>query len=161
MTIENTTMSKQKTITLIRNAKSGHKRWVENAISLVKGMPLDKNQIPVNATDCVFGQWYYGEGQGFKSIAAFVEIEKYHDALHKTYRDIFVLLFKEQSKPNVLNRLFELLGHVSEEKHTTAREKLETLEYQSRVIMKKLDELEEIISAMSVEQIDSLLYKNE
>jgi chaperonin cofactor prefoldin len=151
-------MNKNEIILLVRNAKAGHKKWVENAISLIEGLPLDKTQVPVNATECMFGQWYYGEGQGLKSVAAFKEIEKYHDGLHRVYRDIFILLFDE-SKPSLLDRLFGISRRVSEEKRLAADEKLQTLKLQSRSIMKKLDELEEIIFAMSPEKLDGFLHK--
>jgi hypothetical protein len=147
-------MNKNETITLIRNAKSGHKRWVENAISLSKGLPLDQSQVPVNATDCVFGQWYYSEGQNLKSFAIFKDIEKYHDALHKTYREIFVLLFEKHEEPSWLSRLFGVFRDVAEEKQMAMREKLQLLEQQSRIIMKKLDELEDLINVMPIEPVD-------
>lgn len=146
-------MDKNEVITLIRNAKAGHKRWVENAISLTKGLPLDQTQVPVNATDCVFGQWYYSdEGQNLKSFAVFKDIEKYHDGLHKTYREIFILLFEKHEESSWLSRLFGVSRDVAEEKQIAMREKLQLLEQQSRSIMKKLDELEELIMAMPTEQ---------
>lgn len=147
-------MDKNEVITLIRNAKAGHKRWVENAISLIKGLPLDQSQVPVNATECVFGQWYYSTGQDLKSFVVFKDIEKYHDGLHKTYREIFVLLFDEQEKPSWLSRLFGTSSTVVEERQNAAREKLQILEQQSRSIMKKLDELEELVAAMPDGQAD-------
>ena len=147
-------MEKTEIITLLRNAKTGHKRWVENAISLAKGLPLDQSQVPVNATECVFGQWYYSTGQDLKDYPEFKEIEKYHDALHKTYRDIFVLLFEEPiEKPSWLERLFGTSTHASEERQFQVREKLQLLEQQSRSIMKKLDELEQAISGTSKSEV--------
>lgn len=154
-------MNKNEIIMLVRNAKSGHKKWVENAISLIEGLPLDKNQVPVNATECAFGQWYYGEGQGLKAVKVFKEIEAYHDGLHKVYREIFVLLFEDESKPSLLSRLFGLSHKVSEEKKLAAQEKLQTLKLQSRSIMKKLDDLEETIIAMPEEQIDGLFMEKQ
>ncbi len=149
-------MVKNEIITLIRNAKSAHKKWVENAISLIEGLPLDKAQVPVNCTECVFGQWYYGEGQGLKQIKVFKEIEQYHDSLHKTYREIFVLLFEDDSQPSLLERLFGVSSKVSEEKKHLANEKLQILKRRSKAIMGKLDELEEAIAAMPEEDISTL-----
>lgn len=148
-------MDKNEVITLIRNAKAGHKRWVENAISLSKGLPLDQSQVPVNATECVFGQWYYSEGQDLKSFTIFKDIEKYHDSLHKNYREIFVLLFEKHEEPSWLSRLFGVSRDIVEEKQIAVHEKLQLLEQQSRSIMKKLDELEELIIGMPDEQIDN------
>jgi hypothetical protein len=150
-------VDKTEVITLLRQAKTGHKKWVENAISLIEGLPLDKNQVPVNGTECMFGQWYYGEGQGLKSLKAFKEIEQYHDGLHRIYREIFVLLFEEESKPSLLTRLFGISRKVSEEKKLAAHEKLQALKLQSRSIMKKVDELEEAILEMSPEQLSDFL----
>jgi hypothetical protein len=150
-------MDKNEIIMLVRKAKSGHKKWVENAISLIEGLPLDKSQVPVNATECMFGQWYYGEGQGLKSLKTFKEIEQYHDGLHRTYREIFILLFEEESKPSLLSRLFGVSRRVSEEKKLASREKLQTLKLQSRSILKKLDELEEMIIKTPAEQFDNFL----
>lgn len=150
-------MDKTEVIMLLRQAKSGHKKWVENAISLIEGLPLDKNQVPVNGTECMFGQWYYGEGQGLKSLKAFKEIEQYHDGLHRIYREIFILLFEEESKPSLLTRLFGISRKVTEEKKLAAHEKLQALKLQSRSIMKKVDELEEAILEMSPEQLSAFL----
>lgn len=149
-------MVKNEIITLIRNAKSAHKKWVENAISLIEGLPLDKAQVPVNCTECVFGQWYYGEGQGLKQIKVFKEIEQYHDSLHKTYREIFVLLFEDATQPSLLERLFGISSKVSEEKKQQASDKLHLLKRQSKAIMGKLDELEEAIAAMADEEVSAL-----
>ncbi len=150
-------MDKTEVIMLLRQAKTGHKKWVENAISLIEGLPLDKNQVPVNGTECMFGQWYYGEGQGLKSLKAFKEIEQYHDGLHRIYREIFILLFEEESKPSLLTRLFGISRKVTEEKKLAAHEKLQALKLQSRSIMKKVDELEEAILEMSPEQLSAFL----
>lgn len=146
-------MNKNETINILRNAKMGHKRWVENAISLVKGLPLEPDQIPVNATDCAFGQWYYSVGQELKILPAFKDIEKYHDGLHKTYRDIFVLLFEKHEESSWLSRLLGISSNAAEEKQFILNEKLQLLEQQSRSIMKKLDELENILLVMPDEML--------
>jgi hypothetical protein len=153
-------MNKEELVAIIRNAKISHKRWLENARALIEGMPLDKNQVPINSTDCAFGQWYYNEGQGLKSISVFREIEEQHDMLHKIYREIFMLLFgEEQSKPSLLSRLFGTSGKTTQEKKMVANDRFHALEQYSKTIMKKLDDLEGMVSAMSIEQIDSFINK--
>lgn len=153
-------MRKDDLIVTIRNAKAAHKRWVENALSLIEGLPLDKSQVPVNATDCLFGQWYYSEGQSFKPIPSFRDIEEHHDMLHKVYREIFLLLFNEEnSKPSLLSRLFGTAQKSSKEKQKLARDRYNFLQQKSKDIIKKLDELEAIIMGMSNEQIDSYIHK--
>lgn len=153
-------MRKDDLILTIRNAKAAHKRWVENARSLIEGLPLDKSQVPINSTDCQFGQWYYGEGQSFKPLPSYRDIETHHDGLHKTYREIFVLLFSEEdAKPSMLSRLFGTAQKSSKERQEAAKSKFNVLEQQSVTIAKKLDDLEAMIAGMSPEQIDSYLFK--
>ena len=153
-------MRKDDLILTIRNAKAAHKRWVENARSLIEGLPLDKCQVPINSTDCQFGQWYYSEGQSFKPLPSFRDIESHHDGLHKTYREIFVLLFSEEdAKPSMLSRLFGTAQKSSREKHEAAQVKFNVLQQQSTTISSKLDDLESLIMGMSPEQIDSYLFK--
>ncbi len=147
-------MNRDELTAIIRNAKISHKRWVENALSLIEGVALDKSQVPVNATDCIFGKWYYNEGQALKSISIFREIESHHDTLHQLYREIFVLLFSEEhTKPSLLSRLFGSSAKLDKEKKQHAHDKFQLLEQQSKAIIKKLDDLEAIINAMPAEQL--------
>lgn len=152
-------MTKQDLLLIIKNAKTAHQRWLDNAIALVEGRPLDKTQVPVNATDCEFGCWYYGEGQLLKPISVFRELGIYHDVLHHTYRDIFNLLFEEQhTKPSLINHLFG--SSSSKENQQKARERLKALEQNSKLVIKKLDELESFVLVMAEEQIESFLHKH-
>jgi len=47
-------------ISKVHNARAAHKAWVARAEALVAGMPLEKEQVPMLPTECIFGQWYYG-----------------------------------------------------------------------------------------------------
>ncbi len=153
-------MNKTEFMSIIRSAKQSHKRWVENAHSLIEGIPLDKSQVPVNSTDCVFGKWYYGDGQALKPMVSFREIEEHHDALHHTYREIFVLLFEEKERSiSFFSRLFGRSHKSSVRNQSLAREKFSVLEQQSKTIIYKLDELEKIVSGMNENQINSYINK--
>lgn len=79
----------------LRNARSAHKAWVSRAEAMVEGIPLEENQVPMFPTECVFGQWYYGDGQQLKRLAGFRELEQPHEELHKVYMRIFKLLYDE------------------------------------------------------------------
>ena len=151
-------MNKNELISIITNAKQSHKRWVENARSLVAGIPLDKSQIPVNSTDCNFGQWYYGKGQALIKMVSFKDIEEQHDLLHQTYREIFVLLFGEEKKDSsFFSRLFGSSQKSLDKNQKLAKDKVVILVEQSKMVLKKLDELERMIYAMSEEQINSYI----
>lgn len=152
-------MNKDELITILRKARSSHKKWVENALSLIEGLPLDKNQVPVNSTDCEFGKWYYADGQALRRISSYRDIEEHHDALHKTYREIFLLLFSEAKETSFFDRLFGSAQKSSAENQKLARDKFTILEQQSKAIMKKLDDLENLIIGMSQEQLDSYIHQ--
>ena len=85
------------TIKQLRAARAAHKAWVVRAEALVNGLPVDKNQIPVVATECGFGKWYYGEGSQLHGFSVFDQVEPVHNALHEVYMDIFKLLSAEVS----------------------------------------------------------------
>ncbi len=89
----------------LHNARAAHKAWVARAEGLVAGLPLEKEQVPMLPTDCIFGQWYYGSGQMLRKLPAYKALEKPHDKLHQTYMQIFKLLFDEPDV-SALGRLF-------------------------------------------------------
>ena len=92
-------------VSKLHNARAAHKAWVARAEALVAGMPLEKEQVPMLPTDCIFGQWYYGSGQMLRRLPAYKALEKPHDKLHQTYMKIFSLLFDEPDI-SALGRLF-------------------------------------------------------
>jgi len=89
----------------LRNARAAHKAWVARAEALIAGMNVDKEHIPMLPTDCVFGKWYYGDGQKLRNLPAYTDMEKPHDKLHRTYMQIFKLLFDEPDV-SAFSRLF-------------------------------------------------------
>ncbi|MDQ6963264.1 MAG: CZB domain-containing protein [Mariprofundaceae bacterium] len=123
-------------------------------LCLIEGIELDKSQVPVNGTECAFGQWYYGDGQQLRKMPGFQELEAAHDALHTTYRQIFVLLFgKTEKTPSFFSRLFGTSANDSEENKEKALEKYKVLERQSSVIRNHLIQLENMIDVMGEEQL--------
>lgn len=147
-------MNKEELITRLRDARRGHKKWVGYALSLIEGVPLDKGQVPLNSTECEFGKWYHGDGQSLRDIPGFKEIDSYHDALHKTYMEIFVLLFGEdKEKKSFWGGLFGSSHKSSDEKRKLAMQKYNKLSDQSDVILDKLEQLEKVISSMGDNQL--------
>lgn len=152
-------MNKQEIITTLRQAVMAHKKWVDNALCLIEGIEVDKSKVPVNGTECVFGQWYYSEGQKLRKIPGFSEIEEAHDALHITYRQIFVLLFKEKES-TFFSRLFGSSSSAEAESKAKAMEKYKVLKRESDVIRNRLVQLENMISMMSDEQLSRYISKH-
>ncbi len=143
-------MDTSKHIKHIREAKRSHISWVSHAYALKIGMPLKKEQVPMHATDCQFGHWYYGEGQSLIAIKAFKDVELPHINLHTTYMEMFNLLFKNEPevKPGFWVKLFGQKSN-TEEKNPMEKEQIEQfyliLKKHSEAVINALNELEEVM----------------
>jgi len=60
----------------IRAARRSHTQWVDKAKSLVNGLEVKKEQIPLEVTECSFGKWFYCDGQILLSFFTEEAIEK-------------------------------------------------------------------------------------
>jgi len=124
----------------IVNARIAHLNWVEKAEALVGGLPLDKNQIPLLATDCDFGQWYLKEGRVLRHLPAYKIVAIHHQQLHRIYMEIFKLMFSDEERLNI----FKWLGiqrQVNQSKQSQASKLIPSLKAASREILKDLDQL--------------------
>ena len=97
---------------ILRRAKSAHIRWRSYAHGLVTGVPVSDDKIPVQHTECAFGQWYYGEGQErLGDMAIFQDLEGPHEMLHGIYAQIHEAV--QQDKKSKARKLFDELLAVS------------------------------------------------
>lgn len=146
----------KKIIHKLRDAKLAHKRWVGHAAALIEGINIDKKQVPINHTDCVFGQWYYGEGQNLSSLQSFKNIENSHSRLHLIYMEIFKLLFQEK-KISFFGRLIGKSTNATKEEIKSAKAKYGTLVKVSNEIVMHLNQLEIDLKKLGVDKVKSLL----
>jgi len=130
---------------------------VGNALALIEGVPLDKEKVPVNATDCKFGKWYHGDGQSLRDIAGFKEIDELHDDLHQIYMEIFAILFGEAYEPSLFAKLIGSSRKLAAQKREMAMEKFNFLQKKSDLIVKQIINLEKIITAMGEKQLEKYL----
>ena len=140
-------------VTQIRNARGAHKSWVAKAEALVAGIPLEKEQVPLLPTDCIFGKWYYGEGHALRSLPAYKLIEKPHDQLHKTYMEIFQCLFNE---PDIgaWGRLLGKDKKIKAEQIAQAKALLPKLTKLSEAVCDTLEQLEgQLVAAAKKKQM--------
>ncbi len=144
-------MNQRDVLDRLRNAKSAHLGWVNRARSLIDGKPVDQEKIPVMPTDCIFGSWYYGEGQALKRLRSFGDIEPPHNELHKVYAEIFDLLF-EQDKGSFLSKLTGRYKREKQQRLEEAGKKFHKLQQMSNIIVSRLDKLEKDLRALSEEQ---------
>ncbi|MDU9049488.1 MAG: CZB domain-containing protein [Candidatus Electrothrix sp. Rat3] len=145
-------MDKKEAVKTLRDAVISHKKWVANAHALIEGVPLEKDKVPVNPTECEFGRWYYTVGQNLNELPGFKDIEEAHDNLHNTYMEIFSILFGEGREPSFFSKLFGRSHKVITEKREEAMAKYYILEEQSKVIIAQLGQIEKVISAMGDKQ---------
>lgn len=135
-------MNKIDVIQQLRSARRAHLRWVKSADALIQGIPLDKNQVPIESTDCTFGQWYNRASDDIHAIPGFEEINQPHEMLHSIYREIFTLLIPEKKK-GLISRLFGSKPVVSEKNTQEARILFQLLKEQSDLIVEQLDRMEQ------------------
>ncbi|WP_339137814.1 MAG: CZB domain-containing protein [Candidatus Electrothrix sp. GW3-4] len=151
-------MDKTEVITILKLAAVSHRAWLSNAQALIDGIPLDKDKVPVGATECEFGKWYYGDGQQLKNITGFKEIEKAHDKLHETYMEIFALLYGDKSKkPSFFSKLIGTAQKAAAEKREAARAKSLILKDHSTEVIDRMEHLQKVINAMGEKQLSSYL----
>jgi len=134
----------------LRDAKRAHIGWVSNARAIIEGMPLQKEQVPINETECTFGKWYFGDGQMLSHLREYQAISESHEKLHGQYLEIFTLLFQNnhKEKTTLFQKLFGSTSDAGDEHRNQAREKFHFLKETSMEISKKLDALEGVILAM-------------
>ena len=148
-------MSMDDIVSKLRDAARAHKKWVGNAKALIEGVPLDRSQVPLNSTECEFGNWYYGDGQNLREVPGFRDIETLHDDLHNTYMEIFVLLFGEIKKDDsFFNRILGRAHTTETSNRNMALQKYTLPEKQSKLIVQQLVQLEKVITAMGNDQLD-------
>ncbi|CAK8713971.1 Chemoreceptor zinc-binding domain-containing protein [Candidatus Electrothrix laxa] len=151
-------MDKTEVMTTLKLAAVSHRAWLSNAQALIDGIPLDKEKVPVNATECAFGKWYYGDGQKLKSIPGFKEIEQPHDKLHKTYMEIFTLLYGEESKkPSFLSKLMGSAQKAVIAKQEAAKAKSLSLKDYSSEVIHHMEQLQKVINALGEKQLSGYL----
>lgn len=143
-------------VTQLRNARAAHKTWVARAEALIAGLSVDKEHIPMLPTECIFGKWYYGSGQMLRRLPAYKAIEKPHDELHRTYMNIFKLLFDEPDV-SMLGRLFGQKRKAKADQLKQAQALFTRLKDISDEVCEILEQLEsQLLSAASKQQQNTI-----
>jgi hypothetical protein len=133
----------------LRAAKMAHLNWLTHARNLLVGGEFSPTSAPLEATECKFGQWFYGEGSMFAELSEYQAIERLHTDLHSNYRALHELLDKahrlEQGQRSSLLR--RLTGNSEEvvEMRREAGALASELETISGTMLIRLSELEKRI----------------
>ena len=149
-------MNKNETIDHLHSAKKAHVKWVQRAKALIEGLPIEKDAIPVDCTECKFGQWFYGDGQNLNAIPGMdclKDIETLHFKLHDIYMKIFKVYFGEMNR-SFFSKLFNMKKKVTENDKEIARDYYDQLLEVSRDLLEVIDKLERRLHAMTSSVFD-------
>ena len=150
-------MNKADTVEHLHNAKKAHVKWVQRAKALIEGLPMEKDAIPVDCTECKFGQWFYGEGQNLNAIPGMdclKEIETLHFDLHDMYMKIFKIYFGEDINRSFFSKIFNKKSKVSDRDKDIAKEYYDQMLGISHELLDVIGRLERRLHAMSADAFE-------
>jgi len=153
-------MNKEEVLSHLRVAKAAHISWVQRAKLLIEGFTINETSIPVNSTECQFGQWFYSEGQKLNDIrnnpiSSMQEIESLHFKLHDVYLNIYKIYY-DLEKKSFLSKVFGKKKKVSEEDKLRAKEYYKEMDAISQELVKALNIMERRIGVVNDDEITSL-----
>lgn len=137
-------MKKSDIVHKIRLARFAHVEWVQRAKSLVNGLPIKEEDVPLTASSCEFGKWFYVDGQILLAIfneTTVKNLENLHNELHEVYMNIFKIYFN-LSDLSFFQKLIKMGKKVSVEEQREAKKYLNALEKVSDELIKQLNIIE-------------------
>jgi hypothetical protein len=149
-------MDKAVTLQLLGEAKKAHIKWVQRAKLLIEGLPIDEGAIPLSSTDCVFGLWFYGEGQKLNALGNMTclsEIEKAHFVLHDQYMKIFKIYFADNDR-SFFSKIFSSKKKISDQEKDMAKEHFSKLQASSEEVLNHITKLERRLYAIPQSSFD-------
>ncbi|WP_304545245.1 CZB domain-containing protein [Sulfurimonas microaerophilic] len=156
-------MKKEEVLEHLRAAKSAHIKWVQKAKLLINGVDIQESSIPVDSTECNFGQWFYGDGQVLNSLSnnpleCMQGIEKLHFELHDQYLKIFNIYFSNEKKTGFFAKLFGFTKkNISDAESQLAETYYKELEEISKKLLDEINRLERRLIAIPSEKIEQLV----
>lgn len=154
-------MNKEHILEHLRAAKSAHIKWVQKAKLLINGIDVKEDSIPVDSTECKFGQWFYSEGQILNALSnnpveCMVKIERLHFNLHDVYMNIFNIYFNKP-KGGFFSKLFGKKTVIKDYEADKAKQYYANLEIISQELLEEINRLERRLIAVPEERIKQLI----
>ncbi|MBU1658419.1 CZB domain-containing protein [bacterium] len=155
-------MDKEHVLEHLRSAKSAHIKWVQKAKLLINGIDIKEDAIPIDSTECKFGQWFYSDGQKLNALAnnpleCMTKVEKLHFELHDVYLSIFNIYFNKPKKGFFATLFGNKKNDVSPHEVDIARKYYEKMDGISKELLEEINRLERRLIATSEEKIKSLV----
>ncbi len=147
-------MSKEITLEQLIAAKKAHVTWVQRAKALIIGIPIEKEQIPVECTSCAFGTWFYSDAQALNASMGprtLNDIEEHHTNLHDLYLRIYKIYF-DNSDRSLFSKIIGSKKKITEANQKEAELHFESLLGTSKELIGSIESLERQIRAMPNER---------
>ena len=144
-------MEKESIVQVLSSAKVAHLKCVQKAKSLISGMPINNEVIPLGYKDCMFGKWFYSVGQEISmmpGMSVMDSIGMKHKELHEIYFKIFQIYFTEDEK-SFFSKLLKIKRKISSEEQEIAEQYYEELKVTSKELLRLTGKLERRIGALS------------
>ncbi|DAB30981.1 MAG TPA: hypothetical protein CFH84_01055 [Sulfurimonas sp. UBA12504] len=142
----------------VRQARTDHKKWVNQIRVIVSGLQNDKNIIALNPSEDSFGMWLYSKAMAYSisnSKLVLNDMESLFDACYNQYHKIYAVLFKEESG-SIFSSLFgSKKASISDYK--LANQYYEILLEKSDQLLNKLRIFENQLTATNFEKFESVL----
>ena len=153
-------MNKEEILNQLRRAKAAHISWVQRAKMLIEGFTINETSIPINSTECQFGQWFYSDGQRLNDIRtnpieSMTKIEELHFKLHDVYLNIFKIYY-DTKKKGFFSKMFGRKKKVSESDIALAREYFNEMDIVSKDLVKALNIMERRISVVNDAEVEAI-----
>jgi len=153
-------MDKDQILEQLRAAKAAHINWVQKAKLLIEGFDIDKSAIPVNSTECKFGQWFYSDAQKLNglrnnSLECMTTVEELHFKLHDVYMKIYKLYYSMDNQ-GFFAKLFGIKKKITDDTVRLGREYFTQMEEVSKELLSEINRLERRIIAIPQEEIEEL-----
>jgi len=155
-------MNKEDVLDKLREAKAAHISWVQRAKLLIEGFTINEKSIPVNSTECKFGQWFYSDGQRLNSIRnnpseSMRKIEDLHFQLHDVYLNIYKIYYDtDLTKKGFFKKLFGTKKKVSQEDIDLAKTYYNDMDFISKELVKELNTMERRINVVNDSEIETI-----
>lgn len=150
--------SKENFISQLHHAGYEHKKWLNSIKVLVSGINGDKNSIPLNEMDTLFGHWLYHDAMVFSTQSSklvLAEIAKLYTECYELYFKIYSVMFAGKSD-GFLAGLFSN-NKASNSEILLAQKYYEELVNISDTLIKRMRIFENQMYATSSEKFDRLV----
>ena len=155
-------MKKEEILQHLIEAKKAHIQWLEKAKLLVNGIKIKEYSIPIDATECEFGKWFYSDAQKLSALSnnpleCMQSIELLHFELHTIYLKIFHIYFNDEEK-GFFSKIFSFKKkQITPTQQQQAMEHFYQMEKISHDLVAQIEKLHRRILAIPEEKLEKIM----